>query len=193
MGNNNDNVPDYFISGVIPEIKKDKNNSQINNEEKTKLINKINALEEELLKANQKLKEKDKINEQLKSDLSKKDNNIKESNLNLIKLEAEMKKKDIELKRLKIDLNVKKEENKDNKLIEVKIVSSNKNIKINTSIKSFENDKFIVIEEKFYIEFEKYREINNVFLINKTEVKRYKTLKENNIKNGDVIEIEIQE
>ena len=96
------------------------------------MINKINALEEELLKANQKLKEKDKINEQLKSDLSKKDNKIKESNSNLIKLEAKMKIKDIELKRLKIDLNVKKEENKDNKLIEVKIVSSNKNIKINT-------------------------------------------------------------
>ena len=57
------------------------------------MINKINALEEELLKANQKLKEKDIINEQLKLDLSKKDNNIKESNSNLTKLEAEMKKK----------------------------------------------------------------------------------------------------
>ena len=192
MGNINDKVPDFFITGLIPGIKKDKNNRQINNEDKTKLINKINALEEELLKANQKLKEKDIINEQLKLDLSKKDNNIKESNSNLTKLEAEMKKKDIELKRLIIDLNVKKEENKDNKLIEVKIVSSNKNIKINTSIKSFENDKFIIIEEKFYIEFEKYKEINNMFLVkkNKTEVKRYKTLKENNINDGDV---EIQE
>ena len=151
------------------------------------MVNKINVLEEELLKVNQKLKNKDKLKEQLKSDLSKKEKNIKEINSNLTKLEDEMKRKDIEIKRLKIDLNVKMEESKDNKLIEVKFVSSNG--EINTSIKSFENDKFTVIEEKLYIEFENYREINNIFLANGSQIMRFKTLKENKIKDGDVITI----
>ena len=43
---------------------------------------------------------------------------------------------------------------------------------------------FVKIEEKLYEEFPEYKETNNYFLANGKKVKRFKTIKENDIKNG---------
>ena len=40
------------------------------------------------------------------------------------------------------------------------------------------------MEEKLYEEFPEYKETDNYFLVNGNKVKRFKTIKENNIKNG---------
>ena len=77
------------------------------------------------------------------------------------------------------------EEDKNNKLINIKFQSSDG--VINTTISSFENDKFNILEEKLYVEFEKYRDTNNLFLVNGNQVLRFKTLKENKIRDGQVI------
>ena len=43
---------------------------------------------------------------------------------------------------------------------------------------------FVKIEEKLYEEYPEYKETDNYFLVNGNRVKRFKTVKENNIKNG---------
>ena len=146
-------------------------------------------MQDEVLRLNKIIKEKDIIIEQLKSDLNKKEKDIIKRGEDLTKLEMEMKNMEIEIKRLKIDLKVKIEENKDNKRIKVKFQSSDS--VINDEIESFENDKFIVIEEKLYIKFEKYKETNNLFLVKGNQVLRYKTLKENKIGDGQVVVMNI--
>ena len=100
-------------------------------------------------------------------------------------LEEEKKIKDIELKRLKIDLKVKINENKNNKRIKVKFQSSDG--VINEIIESFEDDTFNVVEEKLYVKFGQYRDSNNMFLANGNQILRYKSLKDNKIKDGHVI------
>ena len=46
---------------------------------------------------------------------------------------------------------------------------------------------FVKMEEKFYEEFPEYKETDNYFLVNGNKVKRFKTIKENNIKNGNPV------
>ena len=146
-------------------------------------------MQDEVLRLNKIIKEKDIIIEQLKSDLNKKEKDIIKRGEDITKLEIEMKNMEIEIKRLKIDLKVKIEENKDNKRIKVKFQSSDS--VIIDEIESFENDKFIVIEDKLYIKFEKYKETNNLFLVKGNQVLRYKTLKENKIGDGQVVVMNI--
>ena len=146
-------------------------------------------MQDEVLRLNKIIKEKDIIIEQLKSDLNKKEKDIIKRGEDITKLEMKMKNMEIEIKRLKIDLKVKIEENKDNKRIKVKFQSSDS--VINDEIESFENDKFIVIEEKLYIKFENYKETNNIFLVKGNQVLRYKTLKENKIGDGQVVVMNI--
>ena len=146
-------------------------------------------MQDEVLRLNKIIKEKDIIIEQLKSDLNKKEKDIIKRGEDITKLEMKMKNMEIEIKRLKIDLKVKIEENKDNKRIKVKFISSDS--VINDEIESFENDKFIVIEEKLYIKFENYKETNNIFLVKGNQVLRYKTLKENKIGDGQVVVMNI--
>ena len=170
--NNINNFSNFYISGIILGQKNYKRS-------------KISQLEEELLKANKIIREKDEINKQLKYDLESQGEKLIESCQKIAMLESEIKSKNIEIKRLKIDLKVKMEEDSNNKLINVKFESSDG--AINTTISSFENDKFNILEEKLYIEYEKYRETNNLFLVGGNQVMRFRTLKENKIKDGQVV------
>ena len=183
--NNNTN---FYLSGIIQGDKKFKRvyNKAINDE-----INKIKLLEDELLKANKIIKEKDDINYQLKLDIKEKEEKLIKNGEKITILEADVKSKNIEIKRLKIDLKVKMEEDKNNKLINVTFQSSDSII--NTTISSFENDKFNILEEKLYVEYEQYRDTNNVFLVSGNQVLRFKTLKENGIKDGDIVQLIVQE
>lgn len=175
--NNGGDNSNFSLSGIILGNKAYKRN-YINDD-------KIKLLENELLKANKIIREKDYINYQLKLDIEEKENKLTKSGEKIAILENEVKSKNIEIKRLKIDLKVKMEEDKNNKLINIKFQSSDG--VINTTISSFENDKFNILEEKLYVEFEKYRDTNNLFLVNGNQVLRFKTLKENKIRDGQVI------
>ena len=50
-------------------------------------------------------------------------------------------------------------------------------------------DRFAEIEEKLYQEFEEFRETNNTFMVNGTTILRFKKMSENNIKDGDTIQL----
>ena len=74
-----------------------------------------------------------------------------------------------------------------NDIISIHFISSDQNI--NCPIKCLRNDTFAEVEEKLYQKYQEYRESNNKFLIKGITVMRFKKIIENNINDGDKIEL----
>ena len=119
---------------------------------------------------------------------------IKNININEIKkLKDEINQKENQINKLKIELQ--REKNKTNKkmidyndMIAINFISTDQ--KINKfPISCVKTDRFAEIEEKLYQEFEEFRETNNTFIVNGTTILRFKKMSENNIKNGDTIQL----
>ena len=64
--------------------------------------------------------------------------------------------------------------------------------KINYPIKCLKTDTFAQVEEKLYQEYEEYRETNNNFISKGRLILRFKKLCENNIKDGDKIQLLVE-
>lgn len=64
---------------------------------------------------------------------------------------------------------------------------------IHYGIKCLPNDTFAQIEEKLYLKYDNYRGTNNTFVTNGKIILRFKTLKENGIKDGDIVQLIVQE
>ena len=63
--------------------------------------------------------------------------------------------------------------------------------KIDHGIKCLPTETFAEVEEKLYKIYDEYREAyNNTFLANGNVIKRFKTMSENKIKNGDKIQLQ---
>ena len=64
---------------------------------------------------------------------------------------------------------------------------------VNKGIKCLETDTFAEVEEKLYQIYDEFRNTNNALTINGRTILRFKTLKENKIRDGDsVILIKIE-
>ena len=61
---------------------------------------------------------------------------------------------------------------------------------IRRGIQCMKNEIFVIAEEKLYKFYEAFRDTNNKFTINEIEIKRFKTIEENNIKDGDIVVLE---
>ena len=115
------------------------------------------------------------------------------SNNEIKKLKDELLLKENQINNLKLELQ--NEKNKNNKktidindILAVTFISTDQ--KINKyQISCFKTDRFAEIEEKLYQEFDEFRETNNTFIVNGTTVLRFKKMSENNIKNGDTIQL----
>ena len=116
-----------------------------------------------------------------------------------------------ELKKLKDEItNLKlKLSEKDNEILQLKNNSKNnvieeqsfkyKDIMVITfiskdgsvqyGIKCLQNDIFAEVEEKLYKKYDNLRNTNNMFTANAKPVLRFKKLCENNIKDGDIIQL----
>jgi len=75
----------------------------------------------------------------------------------------------------------------DDDIISIHFISSDQNI--NCPIKCLRNDTFAEAEEKLYQKYQKYRETNNNFFSNGSPVIRFKKIIENNINDGDKVEL----
>ena len=127
--------------------------------------------------------------------MQKNQNNENKSinNNEIKKLKDELLLKENQINNLKLELQ--NEKNKNNKktidindILAVTFISTDK--KINKyPISCFKTDRFAEIEEKLYQEFDEFRETNNTFIVNGTTVLRFKKMSENNIKNGDTIQL----
>mgnify|MGYP002626936257 CR=1 FL=1 len=127
--------------------------------------------------------------------------NQKNKEINNLKIQLQNKEKTIELLNNQISNkiielnNLKNKINNNNDLVTVinpgeKIIAAlftSSDQKINYSIACKNTTPFVRIEEKLYEEYPEYKDTENYFLHNGAIIKRFKTIEENNIKNGKPI------
>ena len=164
-------------------------------------------LNEELRKANKlklELEKYEKENEKLNEELVKANKIITNLSINQVDIN-ELKKLRDENNNLKIQINLKdkeiqelKEKYKNNKNIKDEKVNYKDIMVINFisqdstvhyGIKCLPNDIFAEVEEKLYKKFDNLRETNNTFMANARPVLRFKKIKDNNIHDGDIIQL----
>ena len=92
-----------------------------------------------------------------------------------------------EIKNLKLKFPFELSENEE--LMSVIFISSD--LTIHYSIICKNTDQFTKIETELYKEYPKYKETENYFIVNGNRINKYKSLKENNIKNSNIIELHI--
>ena len=148
--------------------------------ENKKLKEQINNLQQEIIKLN---KENQKI---IKIQLEK---NGYINEINNLKMRLKNKDKDInDLKKKRANSNIKQYVNY-NDIMVVHFISGD--CKINQGIKCLPTETFAEVEEKLYKIYNEYRDnYNNTFLANGNVIKRFKTISENNIKDGDKIQLQ---
>ena len=86
-------------------------------------------------------------------------------------------------------INQLKDEDEDENIISVIFETTDQNL--HYSVPCRKTDSFSKIEKKLYKEYPKYKEKNKYFLVNGNQIDVNKTIKENNIKNSDVIILNI--
>ena len=64
---------------------------------------------------------------------------------------------------------------------------------IRCGISCLAEDTFADIEEKLYQRFNEYRDTNNILLFKGNQILRFKKVRENNIRDGDTIQVVIPE
>ena len=135
-----------------------------------------------------------KENNKLRDDLIKANktisnlNNNSQKNNNINNLNNIIQNKDLEINNLKLQLENNKNINVNyNDIIVIQFISTDQ--KINCAIKCLKTDIFAEVEEKLYQKYEEYRETNNNFIAKGRLVLRFKKIYENNIKDGDKIQL----
>ncbi len=142
----------------------------------------------------------DKENYVLKSEITiLKDKLLRANDLiNELKIQRQYINNFIETNKLKEEINelkLEKEKNKSKKnnyslddIFVVYFFSLDQKIN-NYGIKCLKTDTFAEIEEKLYQKYEEYRETNNSFVVKGRGILRFKTISENNINDGDFIQL----
>ena len=167
----------------------------------------------EIKKLKNELNKYKKENEELKLklDISHKENNILKEDLikankiiSNIQNNNEINKLRDELNKLKYELNIKENEIKDlnnklknsiqkemkvdyNDIMVINFISGD--FSVNCGIKCLPTDIFAEVEEKLYKRFDNLRNTNNMFMANAKPILRFKKICENNIKDGDVLQL----
>ncbi len=146
-------------------------------------------LKEKLIEANKTIEKQNKEIQDLKYQISM----IKSEGMTQINSLMEIiDKKDKQINQLKDKTNHKNPSNinlNDIKTIQFK----SSDMKVDFAISCLGTQSFSEIEEKLYKEYPEYRETNNQFLHMGTVIKRFKTINENKIKNGDIIMMIVME
>ena len=119
------------------------------------------------------------------------ENKDKENTSVINNLRSAIREKDDKILNLKLKIKNIESFNKtsfnNDDIISVYFISSNQNI--NCPIKCLKTDTFAEVEEKLYQKYQEYRETNNKFISKGIAIKRFKTIIENNIIDGDKIEL----
>ena len=188
MNNNNQikkgiNYKKFNIEKFYMEIKSKKDNDSLNKE----LFN----LKEEINELKKMMEEKNKTFIDFKNKMENKNN---DDEINLLK--RKINEKDIELNQLKLQLSYKNNEfDKSSRydILQKKdmmcIYFISPDQRISFAVPCIGNDIFAKVEEKLYCEYPEYRETNNTFIANGIEILRFKTISQNNLKNGKPVMI----
>ena len=146
--------------------------------------NEINNLKNELTKARKIIEQQKLTINDLQNKLNNSNNIINNLNNEINNYKNIISKKDLELNKIKSQLNNNIPNNNVNfnDIMCVNFISSDQNVHFAASC--LKTNTFAEIEEKLYKQYPQYRETNNNFLANGTQVLRFKTIAENNIGNG---------
>ena len=174
-------------------------NKDLLNDENNELNKKIKQLEIDLnnekeknKNLNEQIEKYKKIIQDLNDKLSKK--NLIDNNNKVSELQNIIKEKIDEINVLKSKLS---DSNIDNiqpgeKIIAIGFTSSDQTIQ-NFFRPCKDSDLFVRLEEKLYDEYPQYKDVETYFLVNGRKILRFKSMKENNLKNGQVIMLNIVE
>ena len=146
--------------------------------------NEINNLKNELTKARKIIEQQKLTINDLQNKLNNSNNIINNLNNEINNYKNIISKKDLELNNIKSQLNNNIPNNNVNfnDIMCVNFISSDQNVHFAASC--LKTNTFAEIEEKLYKQYPQYRETNNNFRANGTQVLRFKTIAENNIGNG---------
>ena len=146
--------------------------------------NEIENLKNELTKARIIIDQQKFTIDELQNQLNNYNNTINNLNNDINNYKNIIVQKELELNNIKSQLNNNIPKNKVdfNDIMCVNFISSDKNIHFAASC--LKTNTFAEIEEKLYKQYPQYRETNNNFLANGTQVLRFKTIAENKIGNG---------
>ena len=162
----------------------------LNNSNKcvTNNLNKeIEDLKNKLIKAN-------KIIEQQKLTITELQNKLNNYNNSISNYQNIISQKDTELNDLilKFNNNINSPSKVfTNEIMWVNFISTDQ--KVHFAVGCVKNNTFAEIEEKLYQQYPEYRETNNNFNANGTEILRFKTIEQNKIGNGSPVTLIVQE
>ena len=140
-----------------------------------KLVERLKEANEEINILKNKLQQADKVIDQLKHNYN---NNQMDINRNEIE----------ELKKEHNNINNKNPYVRFEDIKILKFISDNGIIN-NYPIKCLISETFAEVEERLYQTFPEFRETNNTFISNRNDIKRFKKISENNIKEGCPIQL----
>ena len=187
--NNNQN----FMNNNFNQMNNNMNFQPMNNMNNN-LINELNQYKNE----NKQLKEQ--INN-LQQKINLLNDNLANANQNIINLQQQQVNYINQINNLNIQLmnkvkeldDLKKNKSKDGYVNYKNIMVVHFNSgdgKIDHGIKCLPTETFAEVEEKLYQIYDEYRETNNIFLAKGNVIKRFKKMSENNIQNGDKIQLQ---
>ena len=187
--NNNQN----FMNNNFNQMNNNMNVQPMNNMNNN-LINELNQYKNE----NKQLKEQ--INN-LQQKINLLNDNLVTANQNIINLQKQQVNYINQINNLNIQLmnkvkeldDLKKNKSKDGYVNYKNIMVVHFNSgdgKIDHGIKCLPTETFAEVEEKLYKIYDEYRETNNMFLAKGNIIKRFKKISENNIKDGDKIQLQ---
>ena len=194
----------YKKNNINKEEKKENDLENKLNEEKKQnniLNNKINILTKELEDEKIKNANLNNINIDLTSqlnnvyktikNLSDKINSINLKNDELQKI-INIKTDEINILKSKLNNNSLQNFNPGDTILAIGFTSCDQKIN-NFILPCKDSELFVRIEEKLYNEYPEYKEKETYFMVDGSKIKRFKTLKENNIKSGNIIMLNIFE
>jgi DNA gyrase/topoisomerase IV subunit A len=146
-------------------------NNQIKNRNKNIQYKEIDIQRKKLFELNNELNKAKKLIESLQKKITQQEQEI-------IKLRSELKDKDIDFSNFSKNEIIFNDEEK------IKIHFSSLDQNINISLLCTNYEIFAEVEEKLYQKFPEYRETNNCFFSNGTQILRFKTIEENKLENN---------
>ena len=170
--NNNEKINNNSINNNVENITSIKKQNE-------DYKNKINELENKIIKLELIIKEKDNIINEYKQ--NKEIKNISNNNNNYINKIKELEK---EIEKYKNYCLLPGE-----KLITIKFISIDQNINFETFAKK--TDNIAKLENFLYEKYPKYKDTENYFLVNGKKLNRHRTLEENKIKDNDILTLGI--
>ena len=153
------------------------------------IISKNNSnKDKEIIQLKENLQKANKIIEQQKLKINELENKLNNYNNTINNYQNIINQKNNELNNLRTQLNNTNNNMNNNVNINLNDITSvnfkSMDQNIDYSVGCLKTNTFAEIEEKLYKEYPKYRETNNTFLVNGTQVLRFKTIAENKIGNG---------